>query len=435
MDDNKLKFGVGVLVVSAIGIGIILIFLFGAFPSVLNRDYMLTAVFPSAEGIAVNTPVLRDGVRIGRVSGIDLREQGGVLVTMAMDSKYQLPHRYIPQIGSGNLVTGDAKLEFVLAGERQLAEIFGADRQIVSQPYSDGEFLDYGTKSQSLFDLQDDMQETFQAIQTAGESVATAGESVNRLVTEVREILVGSEPLETPPPPVDSGGAAGVAQPLTDVRLTSQVVVAGDRGLAGEIRQTLREFQSLLRDVRSITGDPENLQNLETSLARLPEVLSDVERALESSESVFDSIERAGTQFERVGIAAEETVQTMNSTLSSAGRTIENLEQFTQPLAERGDELVDQAIRSLASLERSLGQVEQLGQALNNNDGSFKLLLEDDELYWQIKRSVENVEMATARIRPILDDVRIFTDKIARDPRQLGVRGALSRRPEGMGLK
>ena len=34
MDENRLRFGVGVLVISAIGIGIILTFLFGAFPSV-----------------------------------------------------------------------------------------------------------------------------------------------------------------------------------------------------------------------------------------------------------------------------------------------------------------------------------------------------------------------------------------------------------------
>ena len=31
MDENRLRFGVGVLVISAIGIGIILTFLFGAF--------------------------------------------------------------------------------------------------------------------------------------------------------------------------------------------------------------------------------------------------------------------------------------------------------------------------------------------------------------------------------------------------------------------
>ena len=38
-------------------------------------------------------------------------------------------------------------------------------------------------------------------------------------------------------------------------------------------------------------------------------------------------------------------------------------------------------------------------------------------------------------VKPILDDIRIFSDKIARDPRQLGLKGALDRRPVGTGTK
>jgi hypothetical protein len=34
-----------------------------------------------------------------------------------------------------------------------------------------------------------------------------------------------------------------------------------------------------------------------------------------------------------------------------------------------------------------------------------------------------------------MEDVRIFTDKIARDPRQLGVKGALDQTPSGQGSK
>ena len=70
MDEKKLRFGVGVLVISAVLIGIVLTFLFGAFPSILQSEYTLNVVFPSAEGIGASTPVVRDGVRIGRVSNI-----------------------------------------------------------------------------------------------------------------------------------------------------------------------------------------------------------------------------------------------------------------------------------------------------------------------------------------------------------------------------
>jgi phospholipid/cholesterol/gamma-HCH transport system substrate-binding protein len=410
MDENKLRFGVGVLVISAVGIFIILVFLFGAFPSVLNRDYALTVVFPSAEGIGPNTPVLRDGVRIGRVEQIELRDEGGVEVTLSMDSEKALTHEYIPQIGAGNLVSGDSKLEFVKATDRQLAEIFSGDSTLINTPYTDGEFLDYGEKSDSLFEMQDDLQNTFNSIQLAGESIATAGQSVNQLAMEVREVI---------------GGADGKLDAVSQ-----------------EAVKTLQEFQGAMRDVRAIVGDPKLKASIETSMAELPELLQEARITLESTQKTFESFERAGTQFEKVGVAAEGTVKSASEivenakgTVDSVGRTARNLEQFTEPLAERGDELVAQVLRSLTSLEGALVQVETFGKTLNTSEGSLKRFLEDEELYLQVRRTVDNIEQATAKIRPILDDVRIFSDKIARDPRELGVRGAITKRPSGTGYK
>jgi phospholipid/cholesterol/gamma-HCH transport system substrate-binding protein len=34
-----------------------------------------------------------------------------------------------------------------------------------------------------------------------------------------------------------------------------------------------------------------------------------------------------------------------------------------------------------------------------------------------------------------MNDIRVFSDKIARDPRQLGLKGALDKRPLGAGTK
>jgi small-conductance mechanosensitive channel len=112
-----------------------------------------------------------------------------------------------------------------------------------------------------------------------------------------------------------------------------------------------------------------------------------------------------------------------------------NIEKFTEPLGERGPELVEQVLNSFANLDATLQQITQFGDMVNNSDGSLRRLIEDDELYFQVKRTLGNIEQATVRVRPILDDVRIFTDKVARDPSQLGVKGALSTRPGGLGLK
>jgi phospholipid/cholesterol/gamma-HCH transport system substrate-binding protein len=402
MDENRLRFGVGVLVISAIGIGIILTFLFGAFPSVLQRDYTLLVVFPSAEGIGANTAVVRDGVRIGRVSSIGLRDEGGVLVTLAMDATKQMSHSYVPRIGTGNFVTGDAKLEFVLGKPAKLRGIFekpGEENdypEILKQPYTDGEFLSYGQNSESLFEMQSDLQQTFEAIRNAGSSIAVAAESISQLASGVEKIVGG-----------------------TDSKIEQ---------VADEAVEALKEFNGAMADIRSIVGSPGLSENLEKSVAQLPALLEKADSALTSTQRTFESFERVGNQFEKVGVAAVDTV-------SSAQRTVENVEQFTEPLAAHGDQLVNQILGTMTRLESTLAEVDEFGKALNNKDGSVRLLLDDKEMYWKIRRSVENIESATARIRPILDDVRVFTDKVARDPRQLGVRGALSKRPSGLGLK
>ena len=46
-----------------------------------------------------------------------------------------------------------------------------------------------------------------------------------------------------------------------------------------------------------------------------------------------------------------------------------------------------------------------------------------------------NVEDITWKLRPIVDDARVISDKVARDPSILGVRGVLDRRPVGSGNK
>jgi phospholipid/cholesterol/gamma-HCH transport system substrate-binding protein len=149
---------------------------------------------------------------------------------------------------------------------------------------------------------------------------------------------------------------------------------------------------------------------------------------LGTAQQTFDRFEKVGVQFELVGEAAVATVDT-------AQKAVQNIERFTDPFAENSDAMVQQVLQTMRQLDASMGQVTQFMSALNNQNGTVKRLLEDDELYWEIRRTVENIEQASARMRPILDDVRVFTDKIARDPRQLGVKGALTTRPAGLGLK
>lgn len=417
MDDARLKFGVGVLVLSAIGVGVILTFLFGAFPTALARTYTLLVDVDSAAGISVNSPVLRDGVRIGRISQIELRPEGGVQLKLAIDADRKLTRAYVPKIGVGSLVTGDAKLEFRkdlatalqnLDGQAPIGQTPVPPNQLWDPPeeellrtfYGDGDYVVSRHLGEDPFSaingLETELRETLLTVQRAGSAMETAGTSVHELAISVRGLVSDNE-----------------------TNLTE---------LLGSAGQAVDEFKAAMADIRGIVADPELRARLVEALESLPGVLDEAEDALASTKLTM-------RQFERVGAAAEEAVGNAGETFRSLDRTIGNIERFTAPFGDRGEEMVEQILRSFANLDQSLEQINRLGELINNGNGSIQRLLEDEELYFQVKRTLGNIEQATVRIRPILDDVRVFTDKLARDPSQLGVKGALTNRPSGLGIK
>ena len=114
---------------------------------------------------------------------------------------------------------------------------------------------------------------------------------------------------------------------------------------------------------------------------------------------------------------------------------LDHLQRFTKPLGERGEQLVESITSSVEDFDSLVTQMNQMVTTLNDSNGSLHQLIHDDELYDNLRRTSMNVEDATKRLRPIMNDLRVFADKIATDPRQLGVSGALNRRPSGTGIK
>lgn len=412
MDDAKLRFGVGVLVLSAMGVGVILTFLFGAFPTVLARTYSLTVDMDSAAGVSPNTPVLRDGVRIGRVTSITLKPEGGVSLLLSIDSDRQLTRNYLPRTISGSLITGDAKIEFqkdAAEARRNLEDARAkadpsslpagdrfdlSEETLASTFYNDGDYILTTDQSnedplKAIANLEDDVRRTLQKMEQAGEAIETAARSFNGVV---------------------SGNEANI------------------QDIAAKATRSLDQFEKTMTEIQSIMADPELRAGLAKTMETLPRVLDEAELMIASTKQTM-------MQFEKVGVAAENAVVSAGDTFQSLNRTVVNVEKFTEPLGERGEEIVEQVLVSLANLDNALIQINELGELVNNSDGSLRKLIEDDEIYFQVKRTLGNIENASVRIRPILDDVRIFTDKLARDPGELGVRGALNKRPSGMGLK
>jgi phospholipid/cholesterol/gamma-HCH transport system substrate-binding protein len=187
-----------------------------------------------------------------------------------------------------------------------------------------------------------------------------------------------------------------------------------DRMLLGEddkfermVRKTeaaLDNFSIAMNNLNDVMGDPKAREKMKAAIEALPEVLADLRT----------------------------TVQGIGTTVDTADRNLRNLEGLTKPLGDRGGEMVAQIDRTIGRLDETLRQASLFTKALNESQGTLGKLVRDPQVYNDLAQAAQNVSKLTKDLRPIVDDVRVFTDKIARHPEQLGVRGALDRRP---GLK
>jgi phospholipid/cholesterol/gamma-HCH transport system substrate-binding protein len=184
--------------------------------------------------------------------------------------------------------------------------------------------------------------------------------------------------------------------------------------IAQKTERALDQFTTTMANINGLIDDPQTLRDLRQSLKDFPGLIRDASQSFNKANAAFDSMKLASDR---------------------AAVNLESISNFTKPLGERGPQLVDNLDGSLANINELLEQLVTFTDNLNSREGSLGRLLNDPELYLRLERTLGNAEDITSRIKPILDDIRIFSDKIARDPRQLGLKGALDRRPVGTGTK
>jgi phospholipid/cholesterol/gamma-HCH transport system substrate-binding protein len=404
MDEQGYRFGVGVLVVASLVIVIILILFFGAAPNFFAKRYQVTIKFPAAPGVETDTPVRKNGVQIGRVTDVKLLdvneqsrdEEGGVILRLELDSKVRVRASEVARIGTGSLITGDAVIEFVPGNQAsRLARFDGVggspkdgvidqnEQQIADAYLADGDYSGGPGAGQVAPDPLNALVSMQESVVTTLASMEQASNQVNLLAGDIRRVIGGGEG-DTP-------------------------------GINRKLEQTIDNFNQTLNAIEGLFNDPALRSAIATTSNRLPQLINEAETVMQQTKSTLAS-------FEGVGVAAEETMK--------------NVAEFTRPLGKQGDKLVSDAVRALGNLDALLAEVRQVTAKVNSSQGTVAKLLEDDELYFSLVRTLENVETLTRRMQPIVEDVRIFSDKVARDPSQvIGLRGALSGRPAGIGVK
>lgn len=168
--------------------------------------------------------------------------------------------------------------------------------------------------------------------------------------------------------------------------------------------KTLANLDKTLTTANNLIGDPQLQTDLKKTLRELPTTLEESRQAIATVQTTMDGLQK---------------------TIGSADRNLKNLEGFTRPLGEKGDVLVARLDAGTEQLTVLVEQLSRFASALNSSQGTLNLLLNDPQLYQHVASAVANIDLLIQQARPILNDARVFSDKIARHPEVLGVRGAM----------
>src|SRR5687767_10617224 len=112
MESKVLQFRVGVMVLASLVLAGVLGLLFGDWQAIWQPTYEIHVRLADATGVQRGTPVRKSGLLIGRVSKLELIDEG-VLLTLRIDKDVQLNHGDTCLLR--NSLFGDAELAFVPA--------------------------------------------------------------------------------------------------------------------------------------------------------------------------------------------------------------------------------------------------------------------------------------------------------------------------------
>jgi phospholipid/cholesterol/gamma-HCH transport system substrate-binding protein len=166
-------------------------------------------------------------------------------------------------------------------------------------------------------------------------------------------------------------------------------------------RKAVDQANDIMTSSRNVIGDPDTQEQLRAAIKDMPQMIRDT----------------------------HDTVKKMRETVAVVDRNMRNVEGFTKPLGDRGEALIDNLDRGTQKLDQLVSEMLQFTRALNSSQGTIGQLVNNPELYQHINRAAENIDELSRQLKPIVSDARVFSDKIARHPEMLGVRGAMQKSP------
>ncbi len=426
MNEQSMRFRIGVFVLAALILLLVLVTLFGGFPALFRRTDQYTVVFDDASGVSTGTPVRRSGVRIGEVDKVELDDASGkVRVTLLIDKPHPLYQSDQAVLVHG-LLGGDTSIDFV--PQR------GKGAQVKPEPVPENtEFL--GTTQANVATL----------LNQTSEMVPTTQETLNQMRATLQR-FEKMTPLmeETMREYRDLGKAAREAVP--DLRRTNDEVrelAKAARETIPELRRTGEEIQVTARnwgklgerlDVLVQTNQDKlvkTLENLNDTIVRVGTVFNEenqrnLNATLKNVRAGSNHLESISKNTDELIRESRQTLRRVNDSVTQAEQVLSNLQHATKPLAERSGSVMKNLDESTDKFNKALTEVRELLRAIGQGDGSLRRFVADPELYNNLNQAACLLTRVLPRLDHILRDVQVFADKIARHPEALGIGGVVS---------
>jgi len=208
------------------------------------------------------------------------------------------------------------------------------------------------------------------------------------------------------------------------VRALASIQTAGEQ--VGQVAENLNVLVTNNQDqFNRILGQTEKaLGRFETAMVSVNQIVSDEDLTVALQEALED--------VPRLLNDAAALLQGLNRVAAEAETNLANLRGLTEPLGDQGGQIVKKLDTSASRLDELLQQLVTFSQSLNDSEGSLGQFVNNPDLYQRLNRAAANIEHVTDRLEPIVNDARVAIDKVARNPRMLGVQGALQRRTSGI---
>jgi phospholipid/cholesterol/gamma-HCH transport system substrate-binding protein len=339
------------MVLITLTVSAILVVSFGNFSKWFYGEYTVQILFPQATGVSADTPVRKNGIRIGYVKSVEMNDEADeVVVTASIQDKWKIFSNDLCRAQS-NLM-GDAYLEFV-RGPGKLGTQLKNNEKIRGQSAADPLQLVQNVQGQFISTVGS-VRDTSDSFRGTSDNLQLTLQKLNAMMDENR------------------------------------------RGIKSAIDQA----NVILADTRDVIGDKETKENLRAALKELPQMIRDT----------------------------HETVQSLQQTVKLVDKNLNNVEKFTEALGDNGSAMISNLERGTKNLDALVSDMSAFTEKLNGSEGTIGLLINDPQLYQHLNRAAKNIDEITRELKPIKDDLRVFTDKIARHPESLGVRGALEKK-------